>query len=45
MKRIKGTTAFVLTAVLLLGFAPFISTYAADEATINGILHQKIYPM
>ena len=24
-------TAFVLTAVLLLGFAPFISTYAADE--------------
>ena len=31
MKRIKGMTAFVLTAVLLLGFAPFISTYAADE--------------
>ena len=30
MKRIKGTTAFMLTAVLLLGFAPFISTYAAD---------------
>ena len=30
MKRIKGMTAFVLTAVLLLGFAPFISTYAAD---------------
>lgn len=23
-------TAFMLTAVLLLGFAPFISTYAAD---------------
>ena len=30
MKRIKGMTAFMLTAVLLLGFAPFISTYAAD---------------
>ena len=30
MKRIKGMTAFVLTAVLLMGFAPFISTYAAD---------------
>ena len=30
-KRLKGMTAFVLTAVLLLGFAPFISTYAADE--------------
>lgn len=29
-KRIKGTTAFILTTVLLLGFAPFISTYAAD---------------
>ena len=31
IKRLKGMTAFVLTAVLLLGFAPFISTYAADE--------------
>ena len=30
-KRLKGMTAFVLIAVLLLGFAPFISTYAADE--------------
>ena len=30
IKRLKGITAFVLTAVLLLGFAPFISTYAAD---------------
>lgn len=30
-KRLKGMTAFVLTAVLLLGFAPFISIYAADE--------------
>ena len=30
-RRLKGMTAFVLTAVLLLGFAPFISTYAADE--------------
>ena len=29
-KRIKGTTAFILTAVLLLGCAPFISTYAAE---------------
>lgn len=32
MKRLKGMTAFVLTAVLLLGLAPFISTYAADES-------------
>ena len=31
MKRLKGMTAFMLTAVLLLGLAPFISTYAADE--------------
>ena len=30
VKKIKGITAFVLTAVLLLGLAPFISTYAAD---------------
>ena len=30
IKRVKGMTAFVLTAVLLIGFAPFISTYAAD---------------
>ena len=30
MKRIKGMTAFMLTAVLLLGFAPYISTYAAE---------------
>ena len=30
MKRIKGMTTFMLTAVLLLGFAPFISTYASD---------------
>ena len=30
-KRLKGLTAFVLTAILLLGFTPFISTYAADE--------------
>ncbi|CUO69811.1 Regulatory protein BlaR1 [Roseburia hominis] len=29
IKRVKGMTAFMLTAVLLLGFAPFISTYAA----------------
>ena len=30
IKRIKGMTAFLLTAVILMGFAPFISTYAAD---------------
>ena len=30
MKRVKGMTAFLLTAVVLMGFAPFISTYAAD---------------
>lgn len=32
LKRIKGMTAFILTAILLLGLAPFISTYAADES-------------
>ena len=31
IKRMKGMTAFVLTAVLLIGFAPFISAYASDE--------------
>ena len=30
-KKIKGMIAFVLTAVLLLGLTPFISTYASDE--------------
>lgn len=30
IKRLKGIMAFVLTAVLLSGFAPFISTYAAE---------------
>lgn len=30
IKRLKGITAFTLTAVLLLSFVPFISTYAAD---------------
>ena len=30
IKGLKGMTAFMLTAVLLLGLAPFISTYAAD---------------
>ena len=32
IKRLKGMAAFTLTAVLLLGLAPFISTYAADES-------------
>lgn len=32
IKRLKGMTAFILTAVLLLGLTPFISTYAADES-------------
>ena len=31
-KKLKSVTAFMLTAVLLLGLAPFISTYAADES-------------
>ena len=30
MKKLKGITAFILISVLLSGFAPFISTYAAD---------------
>lgn len=32
IKRLKGMTAFILTAVLLLGLAPFISTYAAEAS-------------
>lgn len=31
-KKLKGLAAFMLTTVLLLGLAPFISTYAADES-------------
>ena len=30
-KKLKGLTAFILIAVLILGLTPFISTYAADE--------------
>lgn len=30
-KKLKSITAFLLTSVLLFGFAPFVSTYAADE--------------
>ena len=30
MKKLKGMTAFMLTAVLLLGLAPILSTYAAE---------------
>ncbi|MBO5209379.1 MAG: BlaR1 family beta-lactam sensor/signal transducer [Lachnospiraceae bacterium] len=32
IKRLQSVIAFALTAVLLLGFAPFISTYAANES-------------
>ena len=31
-KKLKGRTAFILIAVLILGLTPFISTYAADES-------------
>ena len=31
-KKLKGLTAFILVAVLILGLTPFISTYAADES-------------
>lgn len=31
-KKLKGMTAFILTTVLIMGLAPFISTYAADES-------------
>lgn len=31
-KKLKSMTAFMLTAVLLFGLAPFLSTYAADES-------------
>ena len=30
-KKLKSITAFLLTSVLLLGFTPFVSTYAANE--------------
>ena len=30
MKRLKGMAAFMLTAILLLGLAPILSTYAAE---------------
>lgn len=30
-KKLKGMTAFILTTILIMGLAPFISTYAADE--------------
>ena len=29
-KRVKGSLAFMLTVLILIGFTPFISTYAAD---------------
>ena len=32
MKRLKGITAFTMTAVLVLGVSPFVSAYAADES-------------
>ena len=31
-KKLKGITAFMLIAVVLLGLVPFISTYAADKS-------------
>lgn len=31
VKRLKGIMAFTLISVLLFGFAPFVSTYAADR--------------
>lgn len=31
-KKLKGLTAFILIAVLILGLTPFISTYAANES-------------
>ena len=30
MKKLRGTTAFILTAILLLGLAPILSVYAAE---------------
>lgn len=30
-KKLKSITAFLLISILLLGFTPFVSTYAADE--------------
>lgn len=47
MKRLKGMTAFMLTTVLLLGLAPFISTSAADgshyqwESSSENISHTR----
>lgn len=33
IKKLKGMTAFILTAILLLGLSPFLSTYASDESS------------
>lgn len=32
LKKVKGITAFILISILLFGFTPFLSTYAADES-------------
>lgn len=32
-KRLQGTVAFILIAVLLIGLTPFLSTYAAESKT------------
>lgn len=32
-KKLKGLTAFILTAVILCGVAPFLSIYASDESS------------
>ena len=31
-KKVKGLSAFILTVIFLMGFAPFISTYAAEKS-------------
>ena len=41
IKKLKGMTAFLLTTVLLLGFAPYISTYATDGSHYHWISSSK----
>lgn len=43
IKRVKGMTAFMLTAVLLLGFAPLFLHTQQMSVTTNGIPPQKCF--
>lgn len=40
-KNLRGMAAFVLTAALLLGLTPFVSTYAADQSRYRWEVSQE----